>query len=82
MERLILTFEAQIAAREAAGAPPEELDQLTKGMHAVRDSAGIYMSWAKHFSKQLDVEDPDLEQDMQEFLDEGGGSGQNPLFGP
>lgn len=81
MEELVLTFEKHLGDREAAGASAEELDRLTKGLHAIRDSAGIYMSWARHFAKVLGEADEGYDREMEEFLDEGGGISDNPLLG-
>jgi hypothetical protein len=89
MERLILSFQNHIEKLESSGGNPEEIQRLTVGMHAVRDSAGIYMSWAQHFAAALGegeeearrARDRDLDAFLNEFLDEGGGTTENPFFG-
>jgi hypothetical protein len=82
MERLILSFEKRIESLEPSGANAEELQRLTKGMHAVRDSAGIYLSWAKHYAKLVGEREGETLEDLEDFLDEGGGRTGNPMFGP
>lgn len=81
MERLILSFERRIESLEPSGANAEELQRLTKGIHAVRDSAGIYLSWAKHYAKLVGEGEGETVEDLESFLDEGGGITGNPMFG-
>jgi hypothetical protein len=82
MENLILSFERHIDGRESSGASPEELQRLSKGFHTIRDSAGIYLSWARHFAKVLGEEEGEARQDLEDFMDEGADSSGNPMFGP
>jgi len=82
MERLILSFKKYIDGMEASGASVVELQHLTKGIHAIRDSSGIYMTWAKHFAKLVGEEGEGAEEDLNGFLDEGEGIPGSPLFGP
>jgi len=82
MERLILAFEKRIESLEPSEANAEELQRLTKGIHAVRDSAGIYLSWAKHYAKVVGEGESETPEDLESFLDEGGGITGNPQFGP
>jgi len=83
MERLILTVQSHIKELESSGGHEEEVQRLTIGMHAVRDSAGIYMSWAKNFASALGEGEArkDIDEFMIEFLEEGGGTSENPFFG-
>jgi hypothetical protein len=82
MERLILSFERRIEDLGTSKANAEELQRLTKGIHAVRDSAGIYLSWAKHYAKLVDEGEGEMVEDLEDFLNEGGGTNGNLLFGP
>ena len=82
MERLILSFEKHIESLEPSEANAEELQRLTKGIHAIRDSAGIYLSWAKQYAKLVGEREGESLEDLGSFLDEGGGIAGNPLFGP
>ena len=79
MEKLILSFERHIENLEASGANEEKLQRLTKGIHAVRDSAGIYMSWAKHYAKVVGEEGGEVLEDLEDFLGEGGDVTENPF---
>jgi hypothetical protein len=82
MERLILAFERRIESLEPSEANAEELQRLMKGIHAVRDSAGIYLSWAKHYAKLVGEYERETLEDLEGFLDEGGGMTGDPRFGP
>jgi hypothetical protein len=82
MERLILSFERRIEGLKPSEANAEELQRLTKGIHAVRDSAGIYLSWAKHYAKLVGEYERETLEDLENFLDEGGGITEDPRFGP
>ncbi len=83
MERLILSFERRIESLEPSEANAEELQRLTKGIHAIRDSAGIYLSWAKQYAKLVgEGEERETVEDLESFLDEGGGITEGPHFGP
>ncbi len=82
MGRLILSFEMRIESLEPSEANAEELQRLTKGIHAIRDSAGIYLSWAKHYAKIVGEGGSEALEDLESFLDEGGGITEDPWFGP
>jgi len=82
MEKLILVLERHIESLETSEANTEKLQHLTKGIHAIRDSAGIYLSWAKHYAKLVSEGEAESLEDHESFLDEGGGIAGDPLFRP
>jgi hypothetical protein len=47
-------FEERIMERRQQGKEDPSILELTKGMMAMKDSAGIYLAWANHYMKQLD----------------------------
>ena len=83
MDSLILSFERRIKSLEPSEANTEELQRLNKGIHAIRDSAGIYLSWAKHYAKLVGGGGGrESLEELESFLDEGGGITEGPHFGP
>jgi len=82
MERLLLSFERHIKGLDPSAANAEELQRLTKGIDAIRDSAGIYLTWARHYAKLLGEEEGEARLDLDSYLDEGGGMDGNQFFGP
>ena len=80
MERLLLSFERHIEGLEPSEANAEELQRLTKGIPAIRDSAGIYLTWARHYANLLGEEEGEARVDLDSYLAEGGGITENPLL--
>ena len=82
MERLLLSFERHIEGLEPSEANAEELQRLTKGVPAIRDSADIYLTWARQYAKLLGEDEGEDRLDLDSYLDEGGGMTGNPFSGP
>ncbi|MGB3942883.1 MAG: hypothetical protein WBK96_15465 [Candidatus Manganitrophaceae bacterium] len=53
MESLSQDFENKIEDLRQKGQDEEELQQLVKGAMAMKDAAGIYLSWANHYIAKL-----------------------------
>ena len=82
MERFMFSLERHIEGLDSSAANSEELQRLTKGIDAIRDSAGIYLTWARHYAKLLGEEEGEARLDLDSYLDEGGGMTGNPFSGP
>lgn len=82
MERLLLAFERHIEGLETSESNAAELQHMAKGIHAIHDSGGIYLTWARHYEKLLGEEEGEAREDLESYLDEGRGISENPLFGP
>ena len=82
IERLLFSLERHIEGLDPSAANAEEHQRLTKGVDAIRDSAGIYLTWARHYAKLLGEEEGEARLDLDSYLDEGGGISENPFSGP
>lgn len=78
---LLAAFERHIASLESQN-EQAEISGMNAKAQALRDSAGIYMTWAKQYAKLVAPEaEKDREAWPDDFLDEGGRDFQNPIFG-
>ena len=59
----------------------EEIHRLNAALHALRDSAGIYLSWARQFAKLVAQGTEADEAELMDLFSEGGEDFQNPIFG-
>jgi hypothetical protein len=67
MEKLSYAFEDKIDDLRQKGTDQKELLELSKGANAMKDAAGIYISWARHYIERLDKTDGiDLDDEMAE----------------
>lgn len=85
LENLILTLERYIEELKPVERDTATIARLTSGVGALRDSAGIYLTWARQYARLVgEGEYAGLGRssngDLEDFLDEGGGSFENPLF--
>ena len=79
---LLGTFERHIgllSSETDAG----EIRRLNAAVHALRDSAGIYLTWARQYAKLVDREGDagEAKAAMQDFMEEDNKDFQNPIFG-
>jgi len=70
MEHLGQTFSQEIENRRQEGCSEEDLKRLRKGADAMRDAAGIYLTWAHHYINALNAGDSADERNFD--ADEGG----------
>jgi len=70
MERLGQAFLKEIDGHRQAGRSEEDLKRLGKGADAMRDAAGIYLTWAHHYVNELNAGDSEDEKLFDP--DEGG----------
>jgi hypothetical protein len=54
MERLGNVFEQEIANHRGQGRDEAELTRLAKGADAMRDAAGLYLTWSHHYIGELE----------------------------
>lgn len=54
MESISNAFEGKIEQLRQNGKDEEALQKLVKGAMAMKDAAGIYLSWAQHYIAQLE----------------------------
>jgi len=62
MERLGQAFLKEIASCRQAGRSEEDLKRLSQGAEAMRDAAGIYLTWAHHYINELNAGDSSEEK--------------------
>lgn len=70
MERLGQVFGAQITQARENGRSEEDLARLLKGADAMRDSAGLYLAWARHYISELGQTDDHLDSDEMFNIEE------------
>lgn len=80
MDRLLLAFERRMEILGPSQSGAEELERLTKGTHAIRDTGNIYLTWARHYASLLGQGTQEDIKDLEDFLDEGSGVTDNPIF--
>ncbi len=67
MEKLSYSFEDKIDDLRQKGKDQKDLLELSKGAMAMKDAAGIYISWARHYIERLDkTDDIALDDEMAE----------------
>ena len=57
MERLGQAFSKEIDAHRKGGRSEEDLKRLSRGADAMRDAAGLYLTWANHYISELNAAD-------------------------
>ena len=70
MERLGQVFSEEIETHRLGGRSEEDLKRLGKGADAMRDAAGLYLAWARHYINELNAGDSEDESLFDP--DEGG----------
>ena len=74
MVRLNSAFERRLAELKASGSDEGTLKEVAGAAAAMKDSGGIYLSWAKHFAKKFagkdsgDDEELSEDADLQDFI--------------
>jgi hypothetical protein len=70
MERLGDVFAQEIEDQRGKGRDEAQLSRLTKGADAMRDAAGLYLTWSHHYISELNHP----EEEGTECFDPDGGA--------
>ena len=69
MEQFHASLETKAREIELSGGDPEIVTKLIKGADAMKDSANIYLSWARHYVNLSDGEASEAEEGEEDLDD-------------
>ena len=69
MEQFHTALENKARELELTGGDPEIIGKLMNGADAMKDSANIYLSWARHYVKLSDGEASEAEEGEEDLDD-------------